>query len=442
MEVFKYPQKEDWSELLKRPVMDLENLKQKVNHIIVNVKTLGDQTLIEFAKHYDKAELESLEVSEEEWESASSKVSLRLKEAIETARSNIEKFHRSQKPIETMIETTPGVWCWRKAVPIEKVGLYIPGGTAPLLSTFLMLGVPAQIAGCKEIVVCTPPNREGKVDPTILYIAKILGIQKVYKAGGAQAIAAMAYGTETIPAVHKIFGPGNRYVTMAKQLVSLDGVGIDLPAGPSEVAVIADRTANPKFIATDLLSQAEHGADSQVLLVLTDEGLIDQVQEAIEQQLQTLPRARTARQALDNSKIFLVKDTQEAIELSNAYAPEHLIIITENGDALAEKVINAGSVFIGPWTPEAAGDYASGPNHTLPTNGYAFSYSGVSLESFIKVISFQKISEAGLRQLGRTIMELAQAEGLEAHKRAVSIRLETMFAMNSTATKEKEANNG
>ncbi len=442
MEVFKYPQKEDWSELLKRPVMELENLKQKVNHIIVNVKTLGDQTLIEFAKHYDKVELESLEVSEEEWESVSSKVSLRLKEAIETARSNIEKFHRSQKPIETMIETTPGVWCWRKAVPVEKVGLYIPGGTAPLLSTFLMLGVPAQIAGCKEIVVCTPPNREGKVDPSILYIAKILGIQKVYKAGGAQAIAAMAYGTETIPAVHKIFGPGNRYVTMAKQLVSLDGVGIDLPAGPSEVAVIADSTANPKFIATDLLSQAEHGVDSQVLLILTDEAMIDQVQDALEQQLQTLPRARTARQALDNSKIFLVKDTKEAIELSNAYAPEHLIIITEDGDALAEKVINAGSVFIGPWTPEAAGDYASGPNHTLPTNGYAFSYSGVSLESFMKVISFQKISEAGLRQLGRTIMELAQAEGLEAHKRAVSIRLETMFAMNSTATKEKEANNG
>ncbi len=426
MEVIKYPAKEDWPQLLKRPVVDREELRQKVAQIIENVKKQGDQTLIQFARHYDKAELTSLEVSDEEWESAADQVPLKLKRAIETARNNIETFHRGQKPVETFLETMPGVWCWRKAVPIQKVGLYIPGGTAPLLSTFLMLGVPARIAGCEEIVVCTPPTREGKVHPAILYIARVLGIDKVFKAGGAQAIAAMAYGTETIPSVHKIFGPGNRYVTMAKQLISMDGVGIDLPAGPSEVTVIADRTANADFIAADLLSQAEHGMDSQVMLIVTDEGLIDQVQKAIEDQLQTLPRARAARQALQNSRIFLVENNERAIELANAYAPEHLIIVTHNADVLAEKVKNAGSVFIGPHTPEAAGDYASGTNHTLPTSGYAFSYSGVSLESFMKVISFQKISEDGLRNIGQTIMELAEAEGLEAHRRAVNVRLETI----------------
>ncbi len=424
MEVIKFPPKEQWPELLKRPQSDQEELRQKVIQIINNVKTQGDQTLIQFAKHYDKVELESVTVSEEEWNKASDQISLKLKEAIDLARTNIEKFHRSQKPIENYIETAPGVWCWRKAVPIEKVGLYIPGGTAPLISTFLMLAVPARLAGCKEIVVCTPPNKEASVHPAILHIARSLGITKVFKAGGAQAIAAMAYGTESIPAVYKVFGPGNRFVTMAKQLISMDGVGIDLPAGPSEVLVIADHTANADFIAADLLSQAEHGIDSQVLLILTAESLINQVQEALERQLQTLPRAKTARLAFQNSRIFLVENTEQAIALSNAYAPEHLIIVTEDAEELAEKVQNAGSVFIGPWTPEAAGDYASGTNHTLPTHGYAFSYSGVSLESFMKVISFQKISETGLRSIGRAIMELANAEGLEAHRRAVSVRLE------------------
>ncbi|MHB2148138.1 histidinol dehydrogenase [Calditrichota bacterium LG25] len=440
MEVFKYPAKEQWPELLKRPQTDQEELRQKVVQIINNVKTQGDQTLIQFARHYDKVELDSVTVSEEEWAQASDSLSLKLKEAIDVARSNIEKFHRSQKPIENYIETSPGVWCWRKAVPIEKVGLYIPGGTAPLISTFLMLAVPASLAGCQEIVICTPPTKEASVHPAILHIARSLGITKVFKAGGAQAIAAMAYGTESIPSVYKIFGPGNRFVTMAKQLVSMDGVGIDLPAGPSEVTVIADHTANADFIAADLLSQAEHGIDSQVMLILTDEALISKVQQALEQQLQTLPRAKTARLAFQNSRIFLVENSAQAIELSNAYAPEHLIIVTEDAEELAEKVINAGSVFIGPWTPEAAGDYASGTNHTLPTHGYAFSYSGVSLESFMKVISFQKISESGLRTIGRAIMELAEAEGLEAHRRAVTIRLEKISELLAKDNKNGEGN--
>lgn len=442
MDVIKYPSKEQWPEFLKRPHMDHEELRQKVLQIIENVKTQGDQTLIQFAKHYDKVELDSVKVSQEEWNSASDKLSLKLKEAIDVARSNIEKFHRSQRPIENYIETSPGVWCWRKAVPIEKVGLYIPGGTAPLISTFLMLAVPAQLAGCKEIVVCTPPNKEASVHPAILHIARSLGINQVFKTGGAQAIAAMAYGTESIPSVYKIFGPGNRFVTMAKQLISMDGVGIDLPAGPSEVTVIADHTANPDFIAADLLSQAEHGIDSQVLLILTDEALIEKVQQALENQLQTLPRGKTARLALQNSRIFLVENTEQAIELSNAYAPEHLIIVTEDAEELAEKVVNAGSVFIGPWTPEAAGDYASGTNHTLPTHGYAFSYSGVSLESFMKVISFQKISDKGLRHIGRAIMELADAEGLEAHRRAVSLRLEKIPKILPDDSLVKEEVNG
>ena len=442
MDVFKYPEKEQWPELLKRPQVDQEELRQKVLQIINNVKTQGDQTLIQFAKHYDKVELDSVKVSEQEWEQAGAQLSLKLKEAIDLARTNIEKFHRSQKPIENYIETSPGVWCWRKAVPIEKVGLYIPGGTAPLISTFLMLAVPATLAGCKEIVVCTPPNKEGSVHPAILHIARSLNINKVFKAGGAQAIAAMAYGTESIPPVYKIFGPGNRFVTMAKQLVSMDGVGIDLPAGPSEVTVIADASANAEFIAADLLSQAEHGIDSQVLLILTEEDLIEKVQQAMERQLQTLPRAKTARLALQNSKIFLVENTAQAVELSNAYAPEHLIIVTEDAEELAEKVVNAGSVFIGPWTPEAAGDYASGTNHTLPTHGYAFSYSGVSQESFMKLISFQRISENGLRSIGRAIMELSEAEGLEAHKRAVSVRMEKIPKILPEDAQVGEANNG
>lgn len=425
MEVIKNPSPESWPQILQRPQQDFGELRQKVENIIQNVKSKGDRTLIEFARHYDKVELESLQVSAEEWKTAD-EISLKLKDAIETARSNIARFHKGQKPVEVMVETTPGVWCWRKAIPIQKVGLYIPGGTAPLLSTFLMLAVPAQIAGCPQIVVCTPPNKEGRVDPAILYIAKQLGITDIFKAGGAQAVAAMAYGTETIPAVYKIFGPGNRYVTMAKQVVSLDGVAIDLPAGPSEVLIIADGSANPEFLAADLLSQAEHGFDSQVMLVLTDETLVEAVQQALEKQLQQLPRAKTARAALAHSRIILMENTEQAMELSNAYAPEHLILMTEDANALAEKVVNAGSVFIGPWTPESAGDYASGTNHTLPTNGYAFSYSGVSVESFMKVTSFQRIAPKGLTALGPVVMELAQAEGLEAHKQAVKVRLDAL----------------
>ncbi len=425
MEIIKYPAKEQWKELLQRPEANLEELRQKVAQIIENVKSKGDRTLIEFARHYDKVELTSLQVSADEWRAAD-EIPLKLKDAIETARSNIEKFHRAQKPVELMVETSTGVWCWRKAVPIQKVGLYIPGGTAPLLSTFLMLGVPAKLAACEEIVVCTPPNKEGKVDAAILYIARQLGITRIFKAGGAQAIAAMAYGTETVPAVYKIFGPGNRYVTMAKQLVSLDKVAIDLPAGPSEVMVIADGRARPEFIAADLLSQAEHGYDSQVMLIVTDEALIPAVEQEVEKQLGSLQRAKTARQALNHSKIILVENLDQAMELANAYAPEHLILQVEEADRWADKVQNAGSVFIGPWTPESAGDYASGTNHTLPTNGYAFGYSGVSLESFMKVISFQRISEIGLKKLGTTIMELAQAEGLTAHRQAVKIRLEAL----------------
>ncbi len=425
MQVIKYPSREAWPEILKRPQQDLGELRRKVQQIIENVRTQGDRTLIDFARHYDKVELDSVLVGIDEWKAAD-EIPLKLRDAIETARKNILQFHKGQKPVEIMVETTPGVWCWRKALPIQKVGLYIPGGTAPLLSTFLMLAVPAQIAGCSQIVVCTPPNKEGKVDPAILYIAKQLGITQVFKAGGAQAIAAMAYGTETIPAVYKIFGPGNRYVTMAKQVVSMDGVAIDLPAGPSEVLVIADGSARPEFLAADLLSQAEHGMDSQVMLVLTDETLIEPVQKALEEQLQKLPRSRTAQAALEHSRIILVNDVEEAMELSNAYAPEHLILMTENAGVLAEKVQNAGSVFIGPWSPESAGDYASGTNHTLPTNGYAFSYSGVSVESFMKVTSFQRISPTGIKNLGSTIMELAAAEGLEAHRMAVQVRLSAL----------------
>ncbi len=436
MEIIRYPDRQDWERILKRPVQDFTELRQKVEHIIEKVQNKGDRTLFEFAEHYDKVALTSLRVSEAEWALAD-EIPLKLKDAIETARRNIAQFHKAQKPVEVMVETTSGVWCWRKALPIEKVGLYIPGGTAPLLSTFLMLAVPAQLAGCQHIVVCTPPNKEGKIDPAILYIAKQLGITSLFKAGGAQAVAAMAYGTETIPSVHKIFGPGNRYVTMAKQLVSLDGVAIDLPAGPSEVLIIADRSAQARFIAADLLSQAEHGYDSQVMLVLTEEALVGEVQKALEDQLQNLPRAKTARAALKNSRIIVMRDVEHAMELSNAYAPEHLILMTENAETLADMVHNAGSVFIGPWSPESAGDYASGTNHTLPTNGYAFSYSGVSLESFMKIISFQRLAPQGLRQLGPVIMELAQAEGLEAHKQAVKVRLQALSAME-----KGESNNG
>ena len=431
MEVIKYPEKEIWPQLLQRPKPNLEDLRLKVAQIIENVKEKGDQTLIEFARHYDKVELQSLKVNEEEWASAD-EIPLKLKDAIQTAKANIEKFHQAQKPVELVVETSTGVWCWRKAIPIQKVGLYIPGGSAPLLSTLLMLGVPAKIAGCQQIVVCTPPNKEGKVDPAILYIAQQLGITGVFKSGGAQAVAAMAYGTQSIPNVYKIFGPGNLYVTMAKKLVSIERVAIDLPAGPSEVMIIADQSAPSEFLAADLLSQAEHGYDSQVMLVVTDASLIAKVQEAMDAQLKYLPRSKIARQALSHSKIILMENTEQAMELSNTYAPEHLILITEDAESLAEKVQNAGSVFIGPWAPEAAGDYASGTNHTLPTNGYALSYSGISVESFMKVTSFQRILPLGIKKLGNAIMELAQAEGLEAHRKAVKVRLDVLNNSENT----------
>ncbi|MBK8352058.1 MAG: histidinol dehydrogenase [Saprospirales bacterium] len=423
MQIIKYPSKETWNEILKRPTQSLADIEQKVIPILEDVKLRGDEALKFYAQKFDNVELTELSVSAKEIEEALTLVSEELKQAIEVAYSNIFKFHQQQQTKVEVIETTEGVHCWRKSVGIEKVGLYIPGGTAPLFSTVLMLAIPAKIADCKEIILCTPPNAAGKIHPAILYTANLCGIQKIYKVGGAQAIAAMAYGTETIPQVYKIFGPGNQYVTAAKQLVNKDGIAIDMPAGPSEVLVIGDDESRPDFIAADLLSQAEHGADSQVIFVTTEEAYLNLVHFAIDQQLRDLPRKELAEKALANSKLILVKDIDEAIELSNFYAPEHLILQIRNAEEVAEKVINAGSVFIGHYTPESAGDYASGTNHTLPTNGFARAYSGVSVDSFVKKITFQKITKEGLQNLGKTIEIMAENEELNAHKNAVSIRL-------------------
>ena len=423
MQIIKYPSKETWNEILKRPTQSLADIEQKVIPILEDVKLRGDEALKFYAQKFDNVELTELSVSAKEIEEALTLVSEELKQAIEVAYSNIFKFHQQQQPKVEVIETTEGVHCWRKSVGIEKVGLYIPGGTAPLFSTVLMLAIPAKIADCKEIILCTPPNAAGKIHPAILYSANLCGIKKIYKVGGAQAIAAMAYGTETIPQVYKIFGPGNQYVTAAKQLVNKDGTSIDMPAGPSEVLVIGDDESRPDFIAADLLSQAEHGADSQVIFVTTEEAYLNLVHFAIDQQLRDLPRKEFAEKALENSKLILVKDLDEAIELSNFYAPEHLILQIRNAEEVAEKVINAGSVFIGHYTPESAGDYASGTNHTLPTYGFARSYSGVSVDSFVKKITFQKITKEGLQNLGKTIEIMAENEELNAHKNAVSIRL-------------------
>jgi histidinol dehydrogenase len=387
------------------------------------VKLNGDQALKDYTLQFDKVQLTDLRVSAEEIQEAHSQVSQALKDSIALARVNIEKFHNTQKQPVHKTETQPGVVCWRKNVAIDKVGLYIPGGTAPLFSTVLMLGIPAQIAGCKEIILCTPAGRSGKVHPAILYTADILGIHKIFKIGGAQAIAAMAYGTETIPAVYKIFGPGNQYVTAAKQLINKEGIAIDMPAGPSEVAVYADDSANPAFVAADLLSQAEHGRDSQVILVSQSERLIVAVQEQITRQLRQLPREAVAMQALENSKAILVNTEEEAIDLLNEYAAEHLILSVDYAESVAEQIVNAGSVFLGHYTPESAGDYASGTNHTLPTNGFAKAYSGVSLDSFVKKITFQQITPAGLQHIGPAIETMAAAEELMAHKHAVTIRL-------------------
>ena len=423
MQIIKYPERETWNKILKRPTQSLEEIEQIVIPILEDVKNRGDEALKFYAQKFDGVELNDILVSTEEVEEALTLISEELKEAIDIAYINIFKFHQHQQNKPELIETTEGVQCWRKSVGIEKVGLYIPGGLAPLFSTVLMLVIPAIIAGCHDIILCTPTDKEGKIHPTILYVANLCGLHKIYKVGGAQAIAAMAYGTATIPQVYKIFGPGNQYVTAAKQMVNKNGIAIDMPAGPSEVLVIGDDESRPDFIAADLLSQAEHGADSQVIFVTTDEAYLNMVHFAIDQQLKNLPRKELIEKALENSKLILVKDMDEAIYLSNFYAPEHLILQTRNAEELAEKVLNAGSVFIGHYSPESAGDYASGTNHTLPTNGFAKAYSGVSLDSFVKKITFQKITKEGLQNLGKTIEIMAENEGLFAHKNAVSIRL-------------------
>jgi len=408
---------------LRRPAIDSLSLEKKVRKILENVKEKGDKAVKKYSKEFDGIKLKKLQVSDKEIKEADKLVADELKQAIRTAKSNIEKFHSTQLHDEDIVETMPGVKCWRKNIPIEKVGLYIPGGTAPLFSTILMLGVPAKIAGCKEIVLCTPPGKDGALHPAILFAASLVGVTKIFKVGGVQAIGAMAFGTETIPAVYKIFGPGNQYVTCAKQLVQQYGIAIDMPAGPSEVAVYADETADPRFVAADLLSQAEHGVDSQVLLVVNKESLVETIKGQLVTQLDKLPRKELAEKALDNSKIMLVNNDEEAIELLNEYAPEHLILSCAHADELADKVINAGSVFIGNFSPESAGDYASGTNHTLPTNGFAKAYSGVSVDSFVKKITFQKLNEEGLNSIGSSVVAMAEAEGLKAHAEAVKLRL-------------------
>lgn len=423
MKQIKYPSREQWTDILKRPALNTESLFDTVRGIINRVRAEGDAAVIEYEATFDKAILTSLAVTEAELEEGVALVSEELKAAISLAKKNIETFHASQRFVGHKVETMEGVICWQKAVGIEKVGLYIPGGTAPLFSTVLMLAVPAKIAGCKEIVLCTPPDKNGKIHPAILFAAQMAGVSKIFKAGGVQAIAAMAYGTESVPKVYKIFGPGNQYVTAAKQLVSLRDVAIDMPAGPSEVEVLADDSANPVFVAADLLSQAEHGVDSQAVLITTSEKLQGDVMKEVERQLAELPRREIAEKSLANSKLILVKDMDEALELTNEYAPEHLIIETENYREIAERVINAGSVFLGSFSPESTGEYASGTNHTLPTNGYAKAYSGVSLDSFIRKITFQEIRPEGMKAIGPAIEIMAANEQLDAHKNAVSVRL-------------------
>ena len=423
MQVIKSIKKENWSELMKRPAMEGDKLSEKVIAIIDNVKSNKDLAIKQYALEFDQVILEELLVSPTEIEKAISLVPQKLKDAIYLAKANIEKFHRSQIVQEAFIETTAGIKCWRKSVAIEKVGLYIPGGTAPLFSTILMLGIPAKIAGCEEIIMCTPCNKEGNINPAMLFTANIIGIHKIYKIGGAQAIAAMAYGTESVPEVYKIFGPGNQYVTCAKQLVSQQGVAIDMPAGPSEVLVVADDSANAAFVAADLLSQAEHGADSQVVLVASSEVIVNDVLEEIQKQIIELSRQVLAAKALENSAAIILQNKKDQLDLINEYAPEHLIIATEDADEFAEKIINAGSIFIGNYTPESVGDYASGTNHTLPTNGFAKAYSGVNLDAFVKKITFQKLTEEGLYNIGSTVEVMAEAEELQAHKNAVTLRL-------------------
>jgi histidinol dehydrogenase len=420
--------------------MNVDRLRDTVKSVLARVKAEGDRAVLDYEAQFDQVELTALQVTTAEMDEAEALVSNELKQSMQLAKADIERFHAAQRFTSKKVETQPGVVCWQKAVGIEKVGLYIPGGTAPLFSTVLMLAIPARLAGCKQIVLCTPPNRQGKVNPAILYAARLAGVDTIFKAGGVQAIGAMAYGTESVPKVYKIFGPGNQYVMAAKQEVSLHDVAIDMPAGPSEVEVLADAHANPVFVAADLLSQAEHGVDSQTLLVTTSEALVERVQAEVERQLELLPRKEIAAKALENSRLVVVKEMNEALELTNAYAPEHLIIEADNYAELAEQVVNAGSVFLGNYSPESAGDYASGTNHTLPTNGYAKAYSGVSLDSFIRKITFQELTPQGITTIGPAIECMAANEALDAHKNAVTVRLQALQAAANGTSKEEEGN--
>lgn len=426
MKIVKYPERSDWQRLLERPYIDVSKLNGTVADILDDVRKNGDDAVKRYEAKFDGVSLASLTVTEEELDSAVNEVSGELKSAIELAHSNIEKLHMSQRMTVHKVETAPGVCCWQKGVAIQKIGLYIPGGTAPLFSTVLMLATPAKIAGCEDIILCTPPNKEGKVNPAILVAAKVAGVNRIYKIGGVQAIGAMAYGTETVPKVYKIFGPGNRFVMTAKQQVSLSDVAIDMPAGPSEVCVIADDSSNAEFVAADLLSQAEHGTDSQVLLISTSESMAEKVIKEIDRQMALLPRRNIAAQALENSICIVAHDSSEAMDISNAYAPEHLVIATEDYDELADKVVNAGSVFLGKYACESAGDYASGTNHTLPTHGYAMAYNGVNLDSYIRKITFQHITPEGVRSIGRAVEVMAENEMLDAHKNAMTVRLKNI----------------
>ena len=423
MKIYRFPKREQWDEIIERPRLELTRLNETVSTVLSDIRQRGDEAVKEYELKFDKAELVSLAVTEEEMDEAEGLVSNELRDAIILAHHNIKVFHISQRFVGQKVKTQEGVTCWQKSVAIERVGLYIPGGTAPLFSTVLMLATPAKIAGCKEIVLCTPPNKEGKVHPAILVAARIAGVSKIYKIGGVQAIGAMAYGTETVPKVYKIFGPGNQYVMAAKQHVSLDEVAIDMPAGPSEVCVLADETANAEFVAADLLSQAEHGVDSQVLLITTSEQKLQEVQQELDRQLALLPRQEIAAKALENSRSVLVNTVDEMMALSNAYAPEHLVIQTKDYERLAEKVVNAGSVFLGPYACESAGDYASGTNHTLPTHGYATAYNGVNLDAYCRKITFQHLTPEGISHIGRSVELMAEAEQLDAHKNAMTVRI-------------------
>ena len=424
IQVFKEPKKKDWPSILARPQFDAAPLEVKVREILMAVKQRGDAAISAYTLAFDKIALSNFKLSASAIEAAEKALTPSLKTAIQLAKVNIEVFHQGQIQKEERIETMPGVWCWRKSVGIEKVGIYIPGGTAPLFSTVLMLGIPAKLAGCKEIILCTPPNEKGEIDPAIIYAASLVGVTAIFTIGGVQAIGALAYGTASVPKVYKIFGPGNQYVTAAKQMIQQEGVAIDMPAGPSEVCVYADETSIASFVAADLLSQAEHGADSQVILIANSIEIVEQVQKELDMQLVLLPRKELATKALAHSKAIVIENTEEAIAMMNEYAPEHLILSIDNAAQVAEKIINAGSIFIGNFSPESVGDYASGTNHTLPTNGFAKAYSGVSMDSFVKKITFQQLTERGLENIAPTVIEMATAEGLQAHSKAVELRME------------------